>query len=72
MSAYINPGARTSDFKKGDLVTYHGYGNREYGVVSSVNDICVFVKYDNAVGAMVTGDEPYASQATDPRDLTKR
>ena len=39
------------------------------GVVSSVNDTWVFVKYDNLDCVMKTGDEPYTAQATDPNDL---
>ena len=42
------------------------------GVVSSVNEKYVFVKYDNAVCQMVTGDEPYTAQATDPALLVYR
>lgn len=50
----------------------NGYPNHkdcEDGVVSSTNDRFVFVKYDNAVQKMITGNEPYTSQATDPKDL---
>ncbi len=68
------------DFKKGDKVRYiplHARGNSKHpdcenGIVSSTNDKCVFVKYDNNMCIMVTGDEPYTSQATDPEDLIKR
>lgn len=42
----------------------------ECGVVSSINDKYVFVKYDNlAHGKMTTGDEPYTAKATNPLDL---
>ena len=41
----------------------------EDGIVSSTNELCVFVKYDNKVMRMTTGDEPYTSQATEPGDL---
>ena len=70
---------KVSDFKKGDRVTYvplHAYGDQshpdcENGVVSSVSENCVFVKYDNLVCIMKTGDEPYTAKATDPRDLVR-
>lgn len=67
----------TKDFTKGMQVTYvpsHAKGNAKHpdcqrGVVSSTNDKFVFVKYDNAMCIMTTGDEPYTAQATDPNDL---
>lgn len=70
----------TQDFSKGDSVRYvprHANGDLNHkdcqnGVVSSVNDSWVFVKYDNAMCIMVTGDEPYTAAATDPNDLVKR
>lgn len=70
----------TSDFKKGMFVRYvptHADGDVNHkdcqnGVVSSVNERFVFVKYDNAACVMVTGDEPYTSQATRPDDLVYR
>ena len=66
-----------ADFKKGIRVRYvpsHAHGDVSHkdcqnGVVSSVNSRFVFVKYDNTMGIMVTGDEPYTSQATRPEDL---
>ena len=71
---------KTSDFKKGDKVTYvpvHAQGDRNHpdcedGVVSSVNEKTVFVKYNNAACKMETGDEPYTAAATYPKDLVKR
>ena len=68
------------DFIKGDLVTYiptHADGNKDHpdcenGVVSSVGNIFVFVKFDNAFMKMVTGNEPYTAQATRPEDLIRR
>ena len=71
---------KTSDFKHGDRVTYiptHAgrdikHKDCENGVVSSTNDRFVFVKYDNGMCIMTTGDEPYTSQATNPDDLIKR
>ena len=70
---------KISDFKKGDKVKYiptHANGDRKHkdcenGVVSSTNDRFVFVKYDNAMCIMTTGDEPYTAQATKPEDLIK-
>ena len=70
---------KTTDFVKGERVKYiphHALGNRHHrdcqtGVVSSKNEYFVFVKYDNAMGVMITGDEPYTAQATDPSDLVK-
>jgi hypothetical protein len=43
----------------------------ERGVVSSVRDSIVFVKYDNLSMKMVTGDEPYTSKATNIEDLVE-
>ncbi len=71
---------KTNDFKKGERVRYipsHAKGDRfhkdcESGVVSSINDEFVFVKYDNAIMIMITGDEPYTAQATKPEDLIKK
>ena len=63
--------------KKGMRVRYiprHANGDRHHkdcqnGVISSKNDEVVFVKYDNLSGIMLTGDEPYTAQATNPDDL---
>jgi len=41
----------------------------QLGVVSSINEQWVFVKFDNGVQQMVTGDEPYTAQACHPRHL---
>jgi len=65
------------DFKHGMKVRYiptHAEGDEKHrdcedGIVSYVNDYCVFVKYDNAACKMVTGDEPYTANATRPEDL---
>lgn len=70
---------KTADFKKGERVKYipiHARGNRfhrdcESGVVSSTNEYFVFVKYDNATQTMISGDDPYTSQATLANDLVK-
>lgn len=68
----------SSDFKKGVRVRYipnHVSKDERYhpdikmGCVSSTNHKFVFVKYDNLVCRMVTGDEPYTAQATSPDDL---
>jgi hypothetical protein len=69
----------TGNFKTGDHVTYvpsHAQGNLTHadcqqGVVSSVNDEWVFVKYNNLMCIMTTGDEPYTANATSPYDLVK-
>jgi hypothetical protein len=66
-----------NNFDHGDHVLYipvHANGDTkhkdcQYGVVSSKNDKCVFVKYNNAMCIMTTGDEPYTAQATSPEDL---
>ena len=68
------------DFKKGQRVRYvprHAHGDENHedcqeGAVSSTNDRWVFVKYDNLDCRMITGDEPYTAQATDPNDLRLR
>jgi len=68
---------QVNEFKHGDRVKYiptHAEGNQnhpdcETGIVSSVNDKFVFVKYDNEMCIMATGDEPYTAQATRPEDL---
>ena len=61
---------RTEDFEKGMRVAYFKRPKRpEYGVVSSVNEKFVFVKYDNAITQMITGDEDYTAAATRPEDL---
>ena len=66
-------------FRKGDRVVYipgHAEGDRrhedcEKGVVSSVTNHGAFVKYDNSMGIMVTGDEPYTSKLTSFEYLVK-
>lgn len=71
---------KTTDYKKGDRVRYipppHAQEDIDHkdcqnGVVSSINNKWVFVKYDNLAGIMITGDEPYTAQATDPNRLIK-
>ena len=70
---------KTTEFKKGERVRYiphHAHGDIKHkdcenGVVSSTNNSWVFVKYDNLMCIMTTGDEPYTAQATDPNDLVK-
>ena len=67
-------------FKKGTLVRYvpnHANGDYHHkdcqdGVVSSTNAIHVFVKYNNLMCTMTTGDEPYTAQATLPLNLALR
>ena len=68
---------KTSNFKHGDHVTYipgHAHGDVKHtdcenGVVSSVNEHSVFVKYDCLLGLAITGDEPWTAKGTDPADL---
>lgn len=69
---------RTCDFRKGMRVRYtpphveknnHDHPHVKLGCVSSTNDNWVFVKYDNAMCVMTTGDEPYTAAATSPADL---
>ncbi len=70
----------TADFKKGDLVRYiphhakgdSGHKDCQNGVVSSINDKFVFVKYDNGMCTMIDGDEPYTAAATSPWNLKHR
>ncbi len=70
----------TDNFDKGNLVRYvpsHAGGDKNHddcqdGVVSSINGEYVFVKYDNLMCTMITGDEPYTAQATSPDDLVMR
>ena len=71
---------KTEDFKHGDKVRYvpnHADGDIRHadcqdGVVSSTNEMFVFVKYNNAMCVMTTGDEPYTAQATKREDLVRR
>ena len=71
---------KLEDLKKGDWVRYiptHAEGDSAHkdcqnGVVSSKNDRFVFVKYDNGMCIMTTGEEPYTAQATKPEDLIRR
>lgn len=66
------------DYKKGDKVRYipnHANGDTthpdcENGVVSSVNEKWVFVKYDNLMCTMTTGDEPYTAHAAKRENLS--
>lgn len=58
---------KLTDFKKGDRVIYTP--THEHGVVISVTDKYVFVKYDTVDYEMATGDEPFAAKATSPEDL---
>lgn len=44
----------------------------EDGVVSLVKGNNIFVKYNNAMCIMVTGDESYTAQRTDLSDLVLR
>lgn len=70
----------TDDFRHGDKVIYvpnHANGSVTHpdcqnGVVSSVNEHWVFVKYDCLACIMVTGDEPYTAQATSRDNLVRR
>ena len=76
----------TDDFTKGDPVRYvpeHAKGDPthedcEDGVVSSVDDNHVFVKYfrmqPNGIiwPPIFTGEEPYTAQATKPDNLQLR
>lgn len=64
-------------FQKGARVIYipnHAeedarHPDSQHGVVSSIKGDTVFVKYDNAMMKMVTGDEPYTAQGTPVRNL---
>lgn len=68
---------RLSDCLKGTRVRYiPNHANRDKnhkdcktGVVSSTGDKWAFVKYDNLMCTMITGDEDYTAAATDPVDL---
>lgn len=70
----------TEDFKHGDRVRYIPnraagdirHADCQDGVVSSTNEKFVFVKYNNAMCIMTTGDEPYTAQATKREDLVRR
>ncbi|MDD5547113.1 MAG: hypothetical protein PHO67_08185 [Candidatus Omnitrophica bacterium] len=71
--------SKLSEFSHGMRVLYvphHANGDVTHpdcqrGVVSSVGSKFVFVKYDCAAGMMMTGDEPFTAQATDPEDLRR-
>lgn len=68
---------KLNDFKKGYrvlYVPYHAKGVINHpdcrkGAVSSINNIFVFVKYDNLDCIMKTGDEDYTAQGTKPEQL---
>jgi len=68
------------DFKHGDKVRYipnHANGDAQHpdcqnGVVSSVNNNWIFVKYDCLACTMFTGDEPFTAQATKREDIIRR
>jgi len=68
------------DYKHGDKVIYipnHAEGDVRHpdcqqGIVSSVNERFVFVKYDCLACTMTTGDEPYTAQATKRENLVRR
>lgn len=69
----------SKDYRKGDKVRYvpnHANGDTKHpdcvnGVVSSVNEKFVFVKYDNLMCIMTTGDGPYTAQATKRENLRR-
>lgn len=71
--------ASKMEFEKGERVTYmpahveghYDHPDIESGVVSSVNESGVFVKFDNLVCKMVTGDEPYTAKHCRREDLVK-
>lgn len=64
----------TADFKKGDRVLYipnqangvKSHPDCEHGVVSSANEVNVFVRYYNRHGNLAHG-----GQATSPENLQK-
>ena len=68
---------KLSELKQGVRVRYvptHAHGDAKHadcetGVVSSVNATVAFVKYDNNMCIMTTGNEPYTAQAINPQDL---
>lgn len=68
------------NFKKGQRVRhipFHANRDKDHphcedGVASLVNEEWVFVKYDNIMCIMMTGDEPYAAQVTNLNDLILR
>ncbi len=68
------------DFQHGDAVVYipnHANGDSHHpdcrnGIVSSVSEKFVFVKYDCLACTMFTGDEPYTAQATKRENLVYR
>jgi len=68
------------DFEKGDKVRYipnhadgdDGHTDCEDGVVSSTNKKFVFVKYNDQMCIMTSGDEPYTAQATKRENLIRR
>ncbi len=76
----FNINYQMNDYKHGDKVRYipnHADGDSKHrdcqdGVVSSVTEMFVFVKYDNLMCIMTTGDEPYTAQATKRENLTRR
>ena len=77
---YFDSGLKLRDFKHGDRVIYiptHADGDVthsacENGCVSSVTERSIFVKYDCLLGEALTGNEPWTSKSTNPRDMVKR
>lgn len=68
-SSYANPLATIADFKPQQRVAYVTMwnGEREFGTVSSVGAVSVFVRFDKQVARL--GWEGTTSQSCDPRDL---
>ena len=67
----------TKNFRKGQRVIYiptHAkddpyHKDCQKGVVKSTNEKYVFVLYDNSIMTMLSGNEPYTAQATNPNNL---
>jgi len=62
---------KVDQFKKHQRVMYYmPFSDVGYGVVSSVNDKFVFVKFDMFWLCLIDGDANFTAQACDPENLT--
>jgi hypothetical protein len=59
-----------TDFTKGMRVLYNKpHCQRQYGIVSSIGEYNVFVKFDMLWLCIIDPDAPYTAQACNPTNL---